>query len=67
MADTPNSSPKRSPACPTLTMLWNSITWQCLSDDERVAIRYGTDTIVRQADNRSPLVHFTLEPAWQRC
>jgi hypothetical protein len=46
-----------------LTVLWHSITWQYLSDDERVAIRDGIDELAEQADGSSPLAHLTLEPA----
>lgn len=45
-----------------LTVLWHSVTWQYLSDDERAAIRDGIDAVARRADRRSPLVHLTLEP-----
>ena len=46
-----------------LTVLWHSITWQYLSDDERAAIRDGVDALAAQADARSPFAHLTLEPA----
>jgi hypothetical protein len=46
-----------------LTVLWHSITWQYLSDDERVAIRAGVDALAAQADVSSPFAHLTLEPA----
>ncbi|AKN18163.1 hypothetical protein B586_18815 [Mycobacterium haemophilum DSM 44634] len=46
-----------------LTVLWHSITWQYLSDDERTAIRDGINAVARRADSRSPLAHLTLEPA----
>jgi hypothetical protein len=46
-----------------LTVLWHSITWQYLSDDERTSIRAGIETLAAQADARSPFAHLTLEPA----
>ena len=46
-----------------LTVLWHSITWQYLSDDERAAIRDGIDALAAQADASSPFAHLTLEPA----
>jgi hypothetical protein len=46
-----------------LTVLWHSITWQYLSDDERAAIRDGVDALAQQADGSSPFAHLTLEPA----
>jgi hypothetical protein len=46
-----------------LTVLWHSITWQYLSDDERAAIRDGVDALAAQADASSPFAHLTLEPA----
>ena len=45
-----------------LTVLWHSITWQYLSDDERAAIRDGIDALAAQADGSSPFAHLTLEP-----
>ncbi|BBZ37515.1 hypothetical protein MCNS_05780 [Mycobacterium conspicuum] len=47
----------------TLTVLWHSITWQYLSDDERAAIRDGIDAVAAQAGESSPFAHLTLEPA----
>ena len=46
-----------------LTVLWHSITWQYLSDDERAAVRDGIEALGAQADARSPFAHLTLEPA----
>ena len=46
-----------------LTVLWHSITWQYLSDDERAAVRDGIEALGAQAHARSPLAHLTLEPA----
>jgi len=46
-----------------LTVLWHSITWQYLSDQERTAIRDGINALGEQADARSPFAHLTLEPA----
>jgi hypothetical protein len=44
-------------------VLWHSITWQYLSDDERAAVRTGVDALGAQADASSPFAHLTLEPA----
>jgi hypothetical protein len=46
-----------------LTVLWHSITWQYLSDDERAAVRTGIDALGAQADASSPFAHLTMEPA----
>jgi hypothetical protein len=46
-----------------LTVLWHSITWQYLSDDERAAVRAGIEALGGRADARSPFAHLTLEPA----
>jgi len=46
-----------------LTVLWHSITWQYLSDDERAAVRDGIEALGGQADATSPFAHLTLEPA----
>jgi hypothetical protein len=46
-----------------LTVLWHSITWQYLSDEERAAVRDGIESLGGQADTRSPFAHLTLEPA----
>ena len=46
-----------------LTVLWHSITWQYMSDDERVSVRAGVAALGAQADARSPFAHLTLEPA----
>jgi hypothetical protein len=46
-----------------LTVLWHSITWQYLSDDERAAVRDGVEALGAQAGARSPFAHLTLEPA----
>jgi hypothetical protein len=46
-----------------LTVLWHSITWQYLSDDERAAVRAGIDALGARADAGSPFAHLTLEPA----
>jgi hypothetical protein len=50
-------------AAGALTVLWHSITWQYLSDDERAAVRDGIEALGGQADARSPFAHLTLEPA----
>jgi hypothetical protein len=46
-----------------LTVVWHSITWQYLSDDERATVRDGIEALGGQADARSPFAHLTLEPA----
>jgi hypothetical protein len=46
-----------------LTVLWHSITWQYLSDEERAAVRDGIEALGGRADARSPFAHLTLEPA----
>jgi hypothetical protein len=46
-----------------LTVLWHSITWQYLSDDERAAVRDGIEALGGHADATSPFAHLTLEPA----
>jgi hypothetical protein len=50
-------------AAGALTVLWHSITWQYLSDDERAAVRAGVDALGARTDARSPFAHLTLEPA----
>lgn len=49
-----------------LTVLWHSITWQYLSAEERDAVRVHVDALAARADERSPFVHLTLEPACSR-
>lgn len=51
------------PAEGALTVLWHSITWQYLSDEERDTVRTRVRALGEQADERSPFVHLTLEPA----
>ncbi|SPM32873.1 Uncharacterized protein MRAB57_672, partial [Mycobacterium rhizamassiliense] len=46
-----------------LTVLWHSITWQYLSDDERAAVLDGASALGARAGARSPFVHLTMEPA----
>lgn len=46
-----------------LTVLWHSITWQYLSDDERAGVLDGAAALGAGADARSPFLHLTLEPA----
>ena len=46
-----------------LTVLWHSITWQYLSEGERDTVRARVRALGEQADERSPFVHLTLEPA----
>ncbi|BBZ73538.1 DUF2332 domain-containing protein [Mycobacterium paraseoulense] len=46
-----------------LTVLWHSITWQYLSGEERETVRARVRALGGRADERSPFVHLTLEPA----
>ncbi|MBI3213865.1 MAG: DUF2332 family protein [Mycobacterium sp.] len=46
----------------TLTVLWHSITWQYLSNDERRAVTTGAEALGAQADTASPFVWLSLEP-----
>lgn len=46
-----------------LTVLWHSITWQYLSDDERAAVRDGVEALGARAGAGAPFAHLTLEPA----
>ena len=46
----------------TLTVLWHSITWQYLSEDQRAAVTTGAAALARTADEASPFVWLTLEP-----
>lgn len=50
-------------AAGALTVLWHSITWQYLTHEERDAVRARVRALGEQADDRSPFVHLTLEPA----
>ncbi|OBI23197.1 DUF2332 domain-containing protein [Mycobacterium sp. E2497] len=52
-----------APAEGALTVLWHSITWQYLSEEERETVRARVRAVGAQADARSPFVHLTLEPA----
>lgn len=52
-----------TPAADALTVLWHSITWQYLTHDERDSVRARIRTLGERADERSPLVHLTLEPS----
>ncbi|OBB83976.1 DUF2332 domain-containing protein [Mycobacterium sp. 852002-30065_SCH5024008] len=53
-------------AAGALTVLWHSITWQYLSGEERDTVRARVQALGEQADERSPFVHLTLEPARDR-
>lgn len=46
-----------------LTVLWHSITWQYLADDERASVRGAIRSIGSHATARSPFTYLTLEPA----
>lgn len=46
-----------------LTVLWHSITWQYIADEERAAIRDGIAALTERANAHSPFAHLTLEPA----
>lgn len=50
-------------AADALTVLWHSITWQYLPDEERDAVRSRVRALGAQAGQRSPFVHLTLEPS----
>ncbi|OJZ65321.1 hypothetical protein BRW65_28310 [Mycobacterium paraffinicum] len=50
-------------AAGALTVLWHSITWQYLTQEERDTVRTRVRALGERADERSPLVHLTLEPA----
>jgi hypothetical protein len=45
-----------------LTVLWHSITWQYLSDNDRGAVSDGIDALAARATRRSPSAHLCLEP-----
>lgn len=46
-----------------LTVLWHSITWQYLSQEQRAGVRAGVDSLAAHADTASPFAHLTMEPA----
>ncbi|HEX5144017.1 MAG TPA: DUF2332 family protein [Mycobacterium sp.] len=46
----------------TLTVLWHSITWQYLDDDERRAVSDAAATLAERADEATPFVWLSLEP-----
>ncbi|CDO87005.1 hypothetical protein AWC29_23960 [Mycobacterium triplex] len=46
-----------------LTVLWHSITWQYLAEDERAAVRARVEALGESADASSPFAHLTMEPA----
>jgi hypothetical protein len=46
-----------------LTVLWHSITWQYLSEQERTAVCDGVDAVAARAEARSPFAHLSMEPA----
>ncbi|MBV9639307.1 MAG: DUF2332 family protein [Mycobacteriaceae bacterium] len=50
------------PAPGTLTVVWHSVTWQYLSDDERAAVGAGIDALAAQAGSTAPVVHLSMEP-----
>jgi len=52
-----------TPADGALTVLWHSIVWQYLGDDERRAVREGVSALAGRAGDRSPFAHLTMEPA----
>ncbi|ORB74883.1 DUF2332 domain-containing protein [Mycobacterium scrofulaceum] len=53
-------------AADALTVLWHSITWQYLPDEERDAVRSRVRALGAQSGQRSPFVHLTLEPSRDR-
>jgi hypothetical protein len=46
-----------------LTVLWHSITWQYLSEDQRTAVRARVNALGAVSETRSPFAHLTMEPA----
>ena len=46
----------------TLTVVWHSVIWQYLSDNERSAVGYGIAALGAQASPHSPFAHLTMEP-----
>ena len=46
-----------------LTVLWHSITWQYLSEDQRTAVRARVNALGALSETRSPFAHLTMEPA----
>jgi hypothetical protein len=46
-----------------LTVLWHSVTWQYLSEEQRAGVRSGIDALGAGADAASPFAHVTMEPA----
>jgi hypothetical protein len=46
----------------TLTVLWHSITWQYLPDDERAAVTDRAAELGERADTATPFVWLCLEP-----
>ncbi|GBG40768.1 DUF2332 domain-containing protein [Mycobacterium montefiorense] len=46
-----------------LTVLWHSVIWQYLSENERTAVRAHVSSLGARADARSPFAHLTMEPA----
>lgn len=47
----------------TLTVLWHSITWQYLSEEQRRRVRDGVDALAARADTAAPFAHVAMEPA----
>ncbi len=46
----------------TLTVLWHSIIWQYLSDDEKAAVTARAGELGERADTATPFVWLSLEP-----
>ena len=46
----------------TMTVLWHSITWQYLDDDERIGVTTRAAELAAQADAATPFVWLSLEP-----
>jgi len=46
----------------TLTVLWHSVMWQYLTDEDRAAIEGRIDRIAAGADRDQPFAHLFLEP-----
>jgi hypothetical protein len=47
----------------TVTVLWHSVMWQYLADDEQRAVTHLVEELGAAAGTRSPFVHLSAEPA----
>ncbi|ODR01784.1 hypothetical protein BHQ21_23150 [Mycobacterium sherrisii] len=46
-----------------LTVLWHSITWQYLSEEQRRGVRDGVQALGARAHAGAPFAHLTMEPS----